>query len=114
MSRSSCFHVVNTKLEIMVSRKYTFIQHFLPDIIMTGRFLLGILRDLLSWYSDQATFNVENKTKVGGKTTALPGLQQSFKMSQSPTNVLGWDEFRRILRKWHKRLTMVSKIISLH
>lgn len=61
----------------------------------------------MNWYSDESAFNSENKIKIGGKIAALPGLQQAFKMTNTPTTVLDWNEFRRVYRKWHKRLTAV-------
>ncbi|KAG6831879.1 hypothetical protein H0H92_006996 [Tricholoma furcatifolium] len=71
-----------------------------------GRFLLGILSDMLKWYSDEQAYMADNRTKVGGKTVYNPGLQRLWtNKSVSLDNLLDWPNFQRILRKWHKKLT---------
>ncbi|KAG6850048.1 hypothetical protein H0H93_001864, partial [Arthromyces matolae] len=70
-----------------------------------GRFLSGILSDMFKWYSDEAAYMMDNRTKVGGKNVYNPGLQRTwFNKSVTLDSLLDWPSFQRILRKWHKKL----------
>ena len=75
-----------------------------------GRFLLGILTDLYKWFSDEASYEQDNRTKIGGKIHYLPGFQQSWspKFPVEKTSVLTWNNFQQVLRKWHRKLFKVS------
>ncbi|KAL0580932.1 THO2 plays a role in transcriptional elongation [Marasmius crinis-equi] len=70
-----------------------------------GRFLLGLLTDLLKWHKDEQTYIQDNRSKVGGKTVLHPGMQAKYQLPMPPENQLKWREFRNVLRKWHKKLT---------
>ncbi|KAI9512728.1 transcription factor/nuclear export subunit protein 2-domain-containing protein [Russula earlei] len=71
-----------------------------------GRFLLGILTDLYKWFSDEALYEQDNRSKVGGKVHYLPGFQQSLspKFPVEKTSLLAWHNFQQVLRKWHRKL----------
>ncbi|KAH0587189.1 hypothetical protein H2248_005998 [Termitomyces sp. 'cryptogamus'] len=70
-----------------------------------GRFLSGILADMFKWYSDEAAYMADNRTKVGGKTMYNPGLQRTWSnKSVTLDSLLDWPNFQRILRKWYKKL----------
>lgn len=75
-----------------------------------GRFLLGILTDLYKWFSDEALYEQDNRSKVGGKVHYLPGFQQSWspKLPVEKTSLLPWRNFQLVLRKWHRKLFKVS------
>ena len=75
-----------------------------------GRFLLGILMDLYKWFSDEALYEQDNRTKIGGKVHYLPGFQQSWstKFPVDKTSLLAWHNFQQVLRKWHRKLFKVS------
>jgi THO complex subunit 2 len=75
-----------------------------------GRFLLGILTDLYKWFSDEALYEQDNRTKVGGKVHYLPGFQQSWssKFLVEKTSLLAWHNFQQVLRKWHRKLFKVG------
>ena len=74
-----------------------------------GRFLLGILTDLYKWFSDEALYEQDNRTKAGGKIHYLPGFQQSWspKFPVEKTSILAWHNFQQVLRKWHRKLFKV-------
>jgi hypothetical protein len=75
-----------------------------------GRFLLGILTDLYKWFSDEALYEQDNRSKIGGKVHYLPGFQQSWspKFPVEKTSLLAWHNFQQVLRKWHRKLFKVS------
>jgi hypothetical protein len=75
-----------------------------------GRFLLGILTDLYKWFSDEALYEQDNRSKIGGKVSYLPGFQQSWstKFPVEKTSLLAWHNFQQVLRKWHRKLFKVS------
>jgi len=68
------------------------------------------LRDILTWHLDEAAYIQDTRTKVAGKTVLLPGLQKKFSNKVVvATNVLKWSEFQQVVRKWHRKLTKVSR-----
>ncbi|KAF8165073.1 transcription factor/nuclear export subunit protein 2-domain-containing protein [Crassisporium funariophilum] len=69
-----------------------------------GRFLLSILRELLNWHLDESAYIQDNRTKIGGKSVFHPGLQKSFSNNVNPDNILKWNGFQQVLRKWHRKL----------
>ena len=82
--------------------------------MIQGRFLLGILRDILAWHVDEAAYIQDTRTKVAGKTVLLPGLQKGFSTKVVvATNVLKWSEFQQVVRKWHRKLAKVSRCTFL-
>ena len=81
--------------------------------IPQGRFLLGVLRDVLTWHLDESAYFQDSRTKVGGKTVIHPGLQRSFSNKPvSQDSLLDWPEFQKVLRKWHRKLANVGVIHS--
>ena len=71
-----------------------------------GRFLNQILGDLSAWHKDKAKFEKE----AYGLKKDLPGFAK--KMSPDKKTIAAfWDyeDFRRILRKWHMNLTNALK-----
>ena len=81
----------------------------LSRLFAVGRFLLGILTDLYKWFSDEALYEQDNRTKAGGKIHYLPGFQQvwSSKFPVEKTSILAWHNFQQVLRKWHRKLFKV-------
>lgn len=101
-------HAVNTSREIMVNqRPITLCQ---AADYSQGRFLAAILSDLYKWHGDEQLYLSENRTKIGGKTVYLPGMQQRNLASKIvvPENLLDWNGFHVVVRKWHRKLGKVS------
>lgn len=75
----------------------------------TGRFLVGILKDLWKWQQDEELYKQENRTKSGGKSVLLPGMQVKWsnKTIIAPEDLLQWTDLKTILRKWHRKLGKV-------
>lgn len=70
-----------------------------------GRFLNEVLRDLSRWHADKSIFEKE----AFGTKKDLPGF--SKKMTNEKTILSFWDyeEFRRVLLKWHRNLNSAIK-----
>ena len=98
------------ELRFVVCRAY--IPAYISPLSV-GRFLLGILTDLYKWFSDEALYEQDNRTKTGGKIHYLPGLQQSWspKFPVEKTSLLTWQNFRQVLRKWHRKLFKVGAVV---
>ena len=77
--------------------------------IFPGRFLLGVLMDLSKWFTDEQLFLQDNRTKSGGKPVYLPGFQRRWgsKTVIALEDLLTWQEFRSVVRKWHRKLANV-------
>jgi hypothetical protein len=75
----------------------------------TGRFLVGILKDLWKWQQDEELYKQENRTKAGGKTVLLPGMQMKWsnKTVITPEDLLSWSALKTIMKKWHRKLGKV-------
>ena len=77
-----------------------------------GRFLLGILTDISKWFQDEQLFLQENRTKSGGNTVFLPGLQLRWPLTPKPViaqeDLITWADFKQVVRKWHRKLGKVS------
>lgn len=75
--------------------------------------MLGILTDLYKWFSDEALYEQDNRTKIGGKVHSLPGFQQSWspKFPVEKTSLLAWHNFQQVLRKWHRKLFKVGVVL---
>ncbi|KAH9899792.1 transcription factor/nuclear export subunit protein 2-domain-containing protein [Cubamyces lactineus] len=73
-----------------------------------GRFLLGILTDISKWFQDEQLFLQENRTKSGGNTVFLPGLQLRWPLTPKPViaqeDLITWADFKQVVRKWHRKL----------
>ncbi|CCJ30037.1 unnamed protein product [Pneumocystis jirovecii] len=78
-----------------------------------GRFLREILIDLFSWYKDETVYNKEAKG-----TKNLPGFQKrwssgfrdKFQECINDDDMLQYEEFKRLMYKWHRKLNQVFKI----
>ena len=62
-----------------------------------GRFLNEILRDLGRWHKDKTVFERE----AYGSKRSLPGFAMQLDPAGKPTIFLSYEDFRRILAKWH-------------
>lgn len=79
-----------------------------------GRFLREILIDLFSWYKDETVYNKEAKG-----TKNLPGFQKrwssgfrdKFQECINDDDMLQYEEFKRLMYKWHRKLNQVFYII---
>ncbi|TRM68443.1 transcription factor/nuclear export subunit protein 2-domain-containing protein [Schizophyllum amplum] len=73
-----------------------------------GRFLRGVLTDLLSWHDNEQQYGNENKHKAGDKYFINPGMIKTWKADSSQhistSEVIDWKTFRLYLTKWHKRI----------
>lgn len=77
-----------------------------------GRFLRGVLTDLLAWHQDESQYLTDNRLKSNEKTWINPGMIKTWKADSSRhisvTDVVDWKTFRQFLSKWHKRICAVS------
>lgn len=65
-----------------------------------GRFLNDVLKELSAWHSSQA-----NYTKFAqGPRKSLPGFGRTFNPDRTPATFLDYEDFRRVLFKWHTQL----------
>ncbi|KAL4957506.1 transcription factor/nuclear export subunit protein 2-domain-containing protein [Aspergillus filifer] len=71
-----------------------------------GRFLNEVLRDLGRWHADKAVYEKE----AYGAKKDLPGFAMSVDPEGKPTNFLEYEDFRRLLYKWHRLLSAALKI----
>ena len=83
---------------------------FMPFHNCIGRFLVGILKDLWKWQQDEELYKQDNRTKSGGKTVLLPGMQMKWsnKITITPEDLLSWPALKTIMKKWHRKLGKVS------
>lgn len=70
-----------------------------------GRFLNEVLKDLAKWHSDRTVYEKE----AFGTKKDLPGFCR--KMTNEKSILLFWDyeEFRRVVYKWHRNLNTALK-----
>ncbi|KAJ3922736.1 transcription factor/nuclear export subunit protein 2-domain-containing protein [Lentinula edodes] len=71
-----------------------------------GRFLLGVLSDLHKWHSEEQTYIQDNRSKIGGKAVLHTGFQSQYRLPMHPENHLKWNVFQKIVRKWHKKISL--------
>lgn len=97
------------KLETMVSRLCTQAKG-ITDATLLARFLHAILSDGLKWWQDEALFTQETHTKANGKLTVLPGStrRKYTAASLAEHEVVPWSDWKRLMRKWHWKLALVS------
>ncbi|KAL9111132.1 MAG: hypothetical protein Q9227_004395 [Pyrenula ochraceoflavens] len=100
-------------------RTLTFYDQFFKDSRLTslmfsctskeadnfGRFLLEVLRDLNRWHEKRATYEKE----AYGSNRSLPGFAMRWSSDGKPDTFLGFEDFRRILYKWHQHLCAALK-----
>lgn len=70
-----------------------------------GRFLKSVLGDLAKWHSSRAVYEKE----AWGANKDLPGFSTKMGPDGKPSNLLDYEEFRRILHMWHKHLNNALK-----
>jgi THO complex subunit 2 len=63
-----------------------------------GRFLNELLRDLARWHADKAIYEKEGF----GARRDLPGFAKNVDSEGEPVKFLEFEEFRRLLYKWHR------------
>jgi THO complex subunit 2 len=70
-----------------------------------GRFLHEIIRDLGRWHADKAVYEKE----AFGTKKDLPGFAMTVDPEGKPTTFLEYEDFRRLLYKWHRLLAAALK-----
>ncbi len=65
-----------------------------------GRFLNDILRDLARWQKDKSVYERE----AWGSKKTLPGFARKLSSNGKPETFLHYEDFRRLLFKWHQLL----------
>lgn len=70
-----------------------------------GRFLNEVLRDLGRWHLDKALFEKE----AFGTKKDLPGFAKKLSSEKVIDTFMDFEEFRRILLKWHRNLNSALK-----
>lgn len=70
-----------------------------------GRFLNEVLRELSKWHADKAVFE---KMAYGSKKD-LPGFCRKMSTDKEKLTFLEFEDFRRILLKWHRGLNGALK-----
>ena len=71
-----------------------------------GHFLNETLRDLGRWHADKAVYEKE----AFGTKRDLPGFATIVDPEGKPTTFLEYEDFRRLLYKWHRLLASALKI----
>ena len=70
-----------------------------------GRFLNEILKELARWHSDKVIFE---KEAYGGRKN-LPGFSKKMANARTVSTFWTYEDFRRILLKWHRNLNAALK-----
>lgn len=70
-----------------------------------GRFLNEVLRDLGRWHADKTLFEKE----AFGTKKDLPGFAKKLSSEKVIDTFMDFEEFRRILLKWHRNLNSALK-----
>ena len=70
-----------------------------------GRFLNELLKDLSRWHADKAVYEKE----AFGMKKDLPGFAKKLVKDKVPETVLEYEDFRRLLYKWHKNINTALK-----
>ncbi|KAL1851188.1 THO2 plays a role in transcriptional elongation [Paecilomyces lecythidis] len=70
-----------------------------------GRFLNEILRDLSRWHADKAVYEKE----AFGTKRDLPGFAMAVDPEGKPATFLDYEDFRRLLYKWHRLIASALK-----
>lgn len=68
-----------------------------------------MLGDVWKWYKDESVYLADNRTKVGGKVTSLPGLRAHLAQAKTGSDgLLPWQAFNKVVQKWHRKVGLVS------
>ncbi|RAL14430.1 putative THO complex component (Rlr1) [Aspergillus homomorphus CBS 101889] len=70
-----------------------------------GRFLNEVIRDLGRWHADKTVYEKE----AFGNKKDLPGFAINTDPEGKPTTFLEYEDFRRLLYKWHRLLASALK-----
>lgn len=70
-----------------------------------GRFLNEVLRDLSRWHADKTVYEKE----AFGTRKDFPGFAMAVDPEGKPTTFLEYEDFRRLLYKWHRLLASSLK-----
>lgn len=70
-----------------------------------GRFLNEVLRDLSRWHADKSFFEKE----AFGPKKDLPGFSKKILNDKEIVSFWDYEDFRRILLKWHRNLNIALK-----
>ncbi|KAI9044299.1 putative THO complex component (Rlr1) [Aspergillus affinis] len=70
-----------------------------------GRFLNEVLRDLSRWHADRSVYEKE----AFGTKKDLPGFAKQVNSEGTITDFLDYEDFRRLMYKWHRYLAMTFK-----
>ena len=70
-----------------------------------GRFLNELLRDLSRWHADRAVYEKE----AFGTKRDLPGFAKKMSTDKIPETFFDFEDFRRVLYKWHRVLSSALK-----
>ena len=70
-----------------------------------GRFLNEVLRDLSRWHADKTVYEKE----AFGTKKDLPGFAMNVDSEGKPSTFLEYEDFRRLLYKWHRLLSNALK-----
>lgn len=70
-----------------------------------GRFLNEVLRDLARWHADRSVYEKE----AFGTKKDLPGFAIKVSPDGVITEFLDYEDFRRLMYKWHRYLAMTFK-----
>lgn len=70
-----------------------------------GRFFNEILRDLSRWHAEKSTFERE----AFGPNKNLPGFSKKMTNDKGIVSFYEYEEFRRVLLKWHRNLNGALK-----
>lgn len=65
-----------------------------------GRFLNELLKELKGWHADKAVYTQQ----AHGTNQELPGFGRTFKPDRTPATFVDFEDFRRVLYKWHSQL----------
>jgi len=66
-----------------------------------GRFLSEVFGELSSWHANKATY----EKRAWGTKKELPGFVMKLPKEGEPANLLDFEDFRRLMYKWHTNLT---------
>ena len=70
-----------------------------------GRFLNELLKELQGWHADKTAYE---KNAFGAKRQ-LPGFARKFTSEQTPETFLEYEDFRRLMWKWHGAINNALK-----
>ncbi|KAF2263915.1 hypothetical protein CC78DRAFT_544615 [Lojkania enalia] len=71
-----------------------------------GRFLNDVLKDLKNWHGNEKAY----RSKGHGDKKRLPGFARNFNPDRTPATFLEYEDFRRLLYKWHTQIFRAFEI----